>query len=434
MALGDIINKAGSAPGVAPIAPPPPPPSVDDTPRPPSLDEIDPKDVEARREAEIREAQPKLPEPKIPEDYAPRVEEHEPTFGDPDEDELSSVEATDVPPDPFKAPAPEPDLVEPPRPAPPASPTPNMSAGETSSPVGMDWLDVDLPNSAPPQAPQPASTAQYDSSEGDSFGGFDDDFDGGSGSDRADFIKAKTAGLLEKPKEFVKKNPRPVMVGAIGLVALLVMALVLPGGSPEPDPAPPNPVVPTDSLPVPDGEGVGTPVTLFPKKVSANCGAGQTNPALAFNNNQGDAWICPRANGIDGAVLNIMFDRTVQVLSVTIMPGYNYVSPNGKDHWNDHRVVTQILWRAGGKQFVHKIDPTRAGSTFTFNPPKGVATTTMSLTIQRSERPDAAGAEVNPDTGEGGILPPLVGPGGGNDDVDKTFAINSIIITGYELG
>ena len=430
MALGDIISKAGSAPGVAPIKPPPAEPVQEDVVQLPSVDEIDPKDVEARRQAELREAQPKPPAAPVPPEYAGSVPETEPAFDAMGEDDYIAADDeayVDVPPDPFSAPAPEPDLVDRPSSTPP----------KTEPAPEMDWANVPLPGEAAASAPTPAPAYSPDAEPPPTpeyEGSIDIDEDDGynPSNDRGDFIKAKASGLLEKPKELYAKYPRPIIMGAIGLVVALVVVVVFGGGSPTSETPVANPgegVVEEPIAPSVDGM---EPVTLLPKRVSADCGAGQTSPALAFSNDPKEAWICPRANNIDGQVMNILFDRTVQVQSITILPGWNFVAPNGKDNWNEHRVITQILWRVGGQQFVHKINPTRSGSTFTF-PGKGVAATVMSLTVQRSERPNAAGAE-SVDTGEGGLLPPM-GPQGGpeNTDVDKSLAVNSLVITGLEL-
>lgn len=389
-------------------------------------------------------SEPFIPKPVVnntpPPGFESVVEEHEPTFHDVDADVRDAVAddadfPADVPPNPFAKPV-NPDLV--------GDPTPNLSAAPADDDDLPPWERDRKEREKREQEEREAMRRAHEEaiSEGsmtlpgetdERFDGFAGNADTDSGS-RADFIRSKVAnnGLVEKTKEFIKRNPRPVIVGVIGLVALLVMAVVLPAGDPASDPVP-DALPPDVSVEVPADPSLGEPVTLLPRTVAADCGPGQTNPALAFNNNQQDAWICPRAHGIDGAIMNIQFKNTVQVVSVTVMPGWNYVAPNGRDRWNEHRVVTRIRWRAGGKEFIHNIDPTRAGSTYTFNPPKGVATNEMSLTIFATERPNAAGAEVDPETGGGGILPPILG-GGGNDDVDKTFAIGSIAITGYELG
>jgi len=152
---------------------------------------------------------------------------------------------------------------------------------------------------------------------------------------------------------------------------------------------------------------------------------------MAFTNRPENAWRCERAFGIDGAVMNIVFPKTAVVKSITVMPGWNYVAPNGRDHWNEQRLVTKILWRIGGQQFEQNITPTRSGSTLTL-PGNGVATTVMSLTILSSERPDAINPGAEGDGG-GGFLAPGGDLGPENTDVDKATAIGSIAIMGSEI-
>lgn len=128
--------------------------------------------------------------------------------------------------------------------------------------------------------------------------------------------------------------------------------------------------------------------------------------------------------------MNVVFPKTVVVKSITVMPGWNYVAPNGRDHWNEHRLVTKILWRIGGQQFEQNITPTRSGSTLTL-PGNGIATTVMSLTILTTERPDALSADTG---GEGGgFLTPGGDMGPENTDVDKSTAIGSVTIMGSEI-
>jgi hypothetical protein len=131
--------------------------------------------------------------------------------------------------------------------------------------------------------------------------------------------------------------------------------------------------------------------------------------------------------------MNIIFPSPVTIKSITVVPGWAYVAPNGKDHWNDQRLVTQILWRIGGKQFVQAIVPTRAGRTLTI-PGNGITTSEMSLTIQKTERPSAVEGGSLEDV-DGDVLPPMGGGGPMSADdakVDESTAISSITIMGVE--
>jgi hypothetical protein len=159
--------------------------------------------------------------------------------------------------------------------------------------------------------------------------------------------------------------------------------------------------------------------TLMPVKVTDFCPARSTHATLAFSGVNKNAWVCVRAHGIDGARFEVYFDAPVVVTSITVVPGWDYVEPNGLNHWNEHRLVTRILWRLGGKQLVQNINPTPAGSTLKV---PQIATVSMSGTIQATKAP--------PDAGGGGPFGGL----GMDKKLDQTFAIGKIVITGYVAG
>lgn len=128
------------------------------------------------------------------------------------------------------------------------------------------------------------------------------------------------------------------------------------------------------------------------ESVSSQCGEGGTETRLAFTSNQEDAWVCPRALGIDGAVMNIQFRKPVTVTEVRMTTGYNFVrQPSGEDEWNKHRVITNVLWRAGGNQYPQEVVPSREEAVFTF--PEPVSTASMSMTVQRSVLPEETQGE-----------------------------------------
>jgi len=234
------------------------------------------------------------------------------------------------------------------------------------------------------------------------------------------------------PGDFFAQHPtwkRPILFGGGGLAAALAVALLF-GGSPASETAKtatPTVVESTESAP----ESAVT--TLLPKLVSASCPPGSTSATLAFTTKPENAWVCGRANGVDGSVMNILFDKPVIVKSVTVMPGWNYVAPNGEDRWIKHRLVTKILWRIGGQQFVQNINPTRSGATITL-PNNGVATSVMSMTILQTIRPDAVKTEGLGDTPDGSLIPPgAVGTNGDESDTDAATAISSVTITGVDV-
>lgn len=274
-----------------------------------------------------------------------------------------------------------------------------------------------LPVSPPPPDPSPSYEDEYDFNDGE--------------DENYALSKPSFGDMLSKPLEFFKKSPkmgRTAAVGAVGLVAAIGAGVMFGGSTASETPVatPPSVVEEAPGLETPSAEVT----TLLPKAVSASCPPGSTSPSMAFTNRPENAWVCQRAHGIDGAAMNVVFPKTVVVKSITVMPGWNYVAPNGRDHWNEHRLVTKILWRIGGQQFEQSITPTRSGSTLTL-PGNGIATTVMSLTILTTERPDALSADAG---GEGGgFLAPGGDTGPENTDVDKSTAIGSVTIMGSEI-
>lgn len=263
--------------------------------------------------------------------------------------------------------------------------------------------------------------------------GFDDD-DGGirTRSGKSNVLTS----LLAKPKQFFEKHPdwkRPALFSGIALVVALVIVFAF-GGDPgsETPKAPPPPVAQELPEKAPDGDVV----QIMPKTVSGSCPAGSTRTALAFSSRKEDAWRCLRAHSMNGQIINMVFADSVCVKSVTFMPGWNWVEPNGTDHWNESRLVSRILWRAGGKQFVQNINPTRAGATFTF-PGKCVVTKEMSLTIQATVLPSAVSQGESPNGGDGVLPPPLTqgdaAAGPNEDEVGKWVALQGITVMGTEL-
>lgn len=212
-----------------------------------------------------------------------------------------------------------------------------------------------------------------------------------------------------------------VRVLAIGAVAALLVAVIavislsgVRGKPPAPVAAPPT----ATSDPTPDR--LATELTIY--QVSSSCQ--ESDPTAPFQPAEGrdpsKAWVCERINGVDGNVLNIVFGRTVVVTEITIVPGFDYVAPDGDDEWDRHRLVSGVTWRMANQMFPQKITPTRTGVKMTFN---AVITDQMSMTITSSERPTGAAA-----TGSGaGAL------GGSEDSADDTTAVSRIIITGYPL-
>ena len=154
--------------------------------------------------------------------------------------------------------------------------------------------------------------------------------------------------------------------------------------------------VPADGPASMPGEGdEQEPVLLtdYVDTTSAKCkdDAGDKNlgPSKAFSSVDTDAWVCYRSMGIDGAVMNIVFREPVTLTEIRLTPGFDFVQQqSGEDKWVQHRVISRILWRAGGGEFTQDIDPQRGEVSYVFDKP--VTTESMSMTIQKSVVPDGA--------------------------------------------
>lgn len=165
-------------------------------------------------------------------------------------------------------------------------------------------------------------------------------------------------------------------------------------------------------------EPARTEAPLVPATVSGKC-VGDSDAVAPFAGEKSRAWVCGRANGLDGAVLNITFNKPVVITAITMVPGFNYVAPDGSDEWTRHRLVTGVTWRMGGKVFPQSINPTRTGVTMKF---PSVITQEMSMTITASAPPP-----------KGTVTNGIGSAGDSAVDPDATTAVSSIVITGYPV-
>lgn len=214
---------------------------------------------------------------------------------------------------------------------------------------------------------------------------------------------ASNRSLIEK----IKNLPLPVKIGVPVLlcVMLLVMGLLSGGQKNEQSPisngAQQQPAAAPESsaaLAPQENSDSDKPVLLtdYVEHTSAKCvdnpKSKSAGPSRAFSSVATDAWICYRAMGVDGAVMNIVFKQPVTLTEIRLTPGYNLVQKqSGEDKWVQYRPVSRILWRAGGQQFQQEIVPKREEVVYTFKEP--VTTESMSLTIQQSLVPDGANVE-----------------------------------------
>ncbi|KMV17655.1 hypothetical protein ACT17_15400 [Mycolicibacterium conceptionense] len=210
-----------------------------------------------------------------------------------------------------------------------------------------------------------------------------------------------------------------VGVGAL-LLAIVVVLSFMGGGRGKP-PEAADKVSPPPAA-IDNTEENKADQTLVPATVSASCG-NDSDAVAPFVEDKTRAWVCKRINGLDLNVLNITFDKPVVITSITIVPGFNYTAPDGRDEWSRHRLVTSVSWRMGGKVYPQNIAPTRTGVTEKF---PSVITQEMSMTITASTRP-----QIGKDSTSGSIG----GQGKGTDPkvIDETTAVSKIVITGHPV-
>ncbi len=232
-----------------------------------------------------------------------------------------------------------------------------------------------------------------------------------------EFLSAQWRQLRVDPKASAKKFG--IALAAVVLVSVIILSFTGGGRGKPPEPADavaPPPQVENTTAPVKE-------VTLVPATVSTSCG-NDSDAVAPFSGDKTRAWKCNRLNGLDLNVLNLTFNKPVVITSITIVPGFNYIAPDGRDEWSRHRVVTDVSWRMGGGLYPQEhIAPTRTGVTQKF---PGVRTLMMSMTITGSARPPVGKGPNKGDIGEA------------NDaqdpkKVDETTAVSKIVITGYPV-
>lgn len=171
-----------------------------------------------------------------------------------------------------------------------------------------------------------------------------------------------------------------IAAGAVLLVVAIVASFMVTGRGRPPEPA-------VQVAPPPAANDVPPPTAkeavLIPAQVSASCG-NDSDGVAPFANDRTRAWTCKRINGLDLNVLNISFACPVVLTSITVVPGWNFVAPDGRDEWARHRLTTGISWRMGGAVYPQAIVPTRTGVTMKV---PNVITQEMSATITSSMRP-----------------------------------------------
>lgn len=236
-------------------------------------------------------------------------------------------------------------------------------------------------------------------------------------------IKERLRDRATTVSRWVRKDrSRAKQYALIGGAAVLIIGGVFTAvhGTRGKPPLPANTVDPPPAID--NTETNADDEILVPATVSASCG-NDSDAVAPFSANKNRAWVCVRINGRDLNVLNITFDKPVVITSICIVPGWDYVAPDGRDEWSRHRLATAVTWRMGGKFYPQPIAPTRTGVCKQF---PSMITQEMSMTITASARPPVGEGEKH--TG--------IGSQNSADDpskVDETTAISSIEIRGHPV-
>lgn len=220
------------------------------------------------------------------------------------------------------------------------------------------------------------------------------------------------------------RGQRVATLGAAALSVIVVFILIVSSSGSKKKTTElidgPEPTA-TASAPAGVDDGVGMP--LKPSNLVPHCYIGGTDAAVAFGDDRSQAWICPGRYTPNYNSLDIYFKEPMVIYSITVVPGFDYVEPNGEDHWGEHRLVTYINWRIGGKDASQPIVPTR-GQGATLKLPEHPAASLITLTVQQTKPPPRS-----PNAG-----PSLGTSLGGGDKAEKSFAIGKITIMGRPAG
>lgn len=223
-----------------------------------------------------------------------------------------------------------------------------------------------------------------------------------------------------RPRRQFRRPSLGVVLG--GLAGLAVVSLVVVGtvtgtrGRPTPAPAV---QVPAPSTEVEAPPPAADDSVLVPATVSASCG-NDSDAVAPFSGDVTRAWLCERRFGLDGNILNVSFAEPVVITQICVVPGWNYVAPDGRDEWARHRIAASVSWRMGGQLFPQKLTPTRTGVCQNF---PGVITQEMSMTITASARPAAEPGQKRGMFGDEDSYDP--------EEIDRHTAVGKVAVTGH---
>jgi hypothetical protein len=271
--------------------------------------------------------------------------------------------------------------------------------------------------------------------------------------------------------------------GVLAVAVLIVLALVVFGGAPDPvappqhrATTPPVAAAPTTAnRPVPQ-QDQAVPFTARTDSCSPEGGSSDQlaarSPQALTDTGTDSAWVCgrgPQESLLDGQILHVQFSCdpsrpnsacSYMLNSVSVTPGWVAKTPAGKDEWLQHRVVTRLqLNFFNGDRLV--ADPFFVDTHSIHGPvsaalPATILASRVEVIILHTERPPAAplpttaGPRRGPDATEppppGGPVDSVVGPaaaepaapppadpvgGTTSDAVDATFAMSQMQFFGH---
>ncbi|MEV6427529.1 discoidin domain-containing protein [Nocardia sp. NPDC051463] len=164
---------------------------------------------------------------------------------------------------------------------------------------------------------------------------------GSSASNRFGSVDGQLRGVLVQ----LRKPRVALAIGAV-VAVLLVLLLITTGGD---DPQERDRVLvitppPTTAAPATPSTAAAAGSTITVKSAQSKCPPGSTSAMDAFGGQAGKAWSCVRAFKVDGQVLTIELGKTYQIDSIAIVPGWDYIAPDGTDQWSKFRTVSRVSY------------------------------------------------------------------------------------------
>lgn len=164
--------------------------------------------------------------------------------------------------------------------------------------------------------------------------------------------QAPSSGLPRTADEFLRRygprlrQPKVLLIIGVVIAVLLILLLIFTSGSDNTASHGPLVITPSAQPAKPSTPQSGTPAgtQIKVRSAASHCPPGSTSAMDAFKGQAGSAWSCVRAYHVDGQVLTIDLGKSYQVDSISIVPGWDHVDPNGTDEWNKHRTAHRVSY------------------------------------------------------------------------------------------